>query len=210
MCGVFLQNVEGSPYRFGTHEWERAYNRPPRGPEARGLEFTISRVVEPEELQVPALPEVDIGGSDDFQVSGFFQKERDADGRSYRWTGPCAEVYLPSAKEGGTVSITASAGQRPASLPPAEVRVSLSGVPLGRFTVGPEWSVHTLALPEARGSGPPRLRLDVVDPVTGRPRTWRPANSLRGSDDTRDLGMKVDRISTDTIAASTPGGAPSP
>src|SRR5439155_13130139 len=159
VCGVFLQNVEGSPYRFGTHEWERAYNRPPRGPEARGLEFTISRVVEPEELQVPALPEVDIGGSDDFQVSGFFQKERDADGRSYRWTGPCAEVYLPSAKEGGTVSITASAGQRPASLPPAEVRVSLSGVPLGRFTDGPEWSVHTLALPEARGSGPPRLRL---------------------------------------------------
>jgi len=90
VCGVFLQNVEGSPYRFGTHEWERAYNRPPRGPEPRGLEFTISRVVQPEELQVPALPEVDIGGSDDFLVSGFFQKERDADGRTYRWTGPCA------------------------------------------------------------------------------------------------------------------------
>ena len=195
VCGVFLQNVEGSPYRFGTQEWERAYNRPPRGPEPRGLEFTISRVVEPEELQVPALPEVDIGGSDDFQVSGFFQKERDSDGRTYRWTGPCAEVYLPSAREGGVVSITASAGQRPASLPPAEVRVSLSRVPLGRFTVGPDWSVHTLALPAARGrSGPPRLRLDVVDPITGRPRTWRPANSLGGSDDTRELGMKVDRI----------------
>ena len=197
VCGVFLQDVEGSPYRFGTHEWERAYNRPPRGPEARGLEFTISRVVEPERLQVPALPEVDIGGSDDFQVSGFFQKERDSDGRTYRWTGPCAEVYLPSAKEGGTVSITASAGQRPASLPPAEVRVSLSRVPLGRFTVGSDWSVHALPLPPAGGSGPPRLRLDVVDPVTGRPRTWRPANSLPGADDTRDLGIKVDRVAVE-------------
>jgi hypothetical protein len=186
--------VAGSPYRFGTHEWQRAYDRPPRGPEPRGLEFTISRVVEPEELQVPALPEVDIGGSDDFQVSGFFQKERDADGRTYRWTGPCAEIYLPSAREGGTVSITVSAGRRPASLPPAEVRVSLSRVPLGRFAVGPDWSVHALALPTTGGSGPPRLRLDVVDPVTGRPRTWRPANSLPGSDDARELGVKVDRV----------------
>lgn len=215
VCGVFLQNVEGSPYRFGTHEWERAYNRRPQGPEARSLEFTISRVVSPEELQVPPLPEVDIGGSDDFLVSGFFQKERDADGRTYRWTGPCAEVYLPAASGGGAVSITASAGQRPATLPPTEVRVSLSRVPFGRFTLGPDWSVHTLALP-ALGGGPPRLRLDVVDPVTGRPRTWRPANSLPGSDDTRELGVKVDRIKVekqalpDRMPASVPGGAPSP
>jgi hypothetical protein len=216
VCGVFLQNVEGSPYRFGTHEWERTYNRPPRQPEPRGLEFTISRVVEPEDLQVPPLPEVDIGGSDDFQVSGFFQKERDADGRTYRWTGPCAEVYLPGASAGGTVSLTASAGQRPASLPPAEVAVSLSRVPLGTFTVGPEWSLHGFALPTDSVPGPPLLRLDVVDPVTRRPRTWRPARSLRGSDDTRDLGVKVDRIEVakrarpDRIAASTPGGASSP
>jgi hypothetical protein len=165
---------------------------------------------------VPPLPEVDIGGSDDFQVSGFFQKERDSDGRTYRWTGPCAEVYLPSAREGGTVSITASAGQRPASLPPAEVRVSLSRVPLGSFTVGPEWSIHTFALPAVSAGGPPRLRLDVVDPLTLRPRTWRPARSFPGTDDTRDLGVKVDRIEVekrarpDRIAASTPGGAPSP
>jgi hypothetical protein len=72
--------------------------------------------------------------------------------------------------------------------------VSLSRVRLGSFTVGPDWSVHTLALPEARVSGPPRLRFDVVDPATGRPGTWRPANSLPGSDDPRDLGIKVDRI----------------
>ena len=204
VCGVFLQDVAGGPYRFATHEWERAYDRAPQRPEPRGLEFTISRVVSPEELQVPALPEVDIGASDDFQVSGFFQKERDADGRTYRWTGPCAEVYLPAAKDGGRISITASAGQRPASLPPAEVRVSLSRVPVGSFTAGPEWSVHTLALPAAPG-GPPRLRLDVVDPVTGRPRTWRPARSLAGSDDVRDLGIKVDLIWVELGGAS---GAP--
>jgi hypothetical protein len=204
VCGVFLQDVAGGPYRFGTHEWERAYNRAPQGPEPRGLEFTISRVVRPEELQVPALPEVDIGASDDFLVSGFFQKERDPDGRTYRWTGPCAEVYLPAAREAGRITIVASAGQRPADLPAAEVRVSLSRVPLGRFTVGPEWSVHTLAVPPSAAEGPPLLRLDVVDPATSRPRTWRPARSLPGSDDTRDIGVKIDGIK---VAA---GGAPSP
>ena len=212
VCGVFLQNVEGSPYRFGTHEWERAYNRPPRGPEPRGLEFTISRVVQPEELQVPPLPEVDIGGSDDFLVSGFFQKERDADGRTYRWTGPCAEVYLPAAGGGGTVSITASVGQRPASLPPFVVRASLSRAPLGTFTPGPDWSVYRFVLPAVAGAAP-RLRLDVLDPVTGRPRTWRPANSLPGADDTRDLGVKVDRVVIEPHARmshSAPGGDPSP
>jgi hypothetical protein len=205
VCGVFLQDAAGSPYRFGTHEWERAYGRPPQGPEPRGLEFTISRVVPPEDLQVPALPEVDIGASDDFQVSGFFQKERDADGRTYRWTGPCAEVYLPAAKDGRRVTITASAGQRPESLPPSEVRVSLSGAPLGSFRVGPEWSAHTLDLPAAGIDSPPRLRLDVVDPVTLRPRTWRPARSLPGSDDTRDIGIKVDLIEVELGGAS---GAP--
>ncbi len=209
VCGVFLQNVEGSPYRFGTHEWERAYNRPPRGPEPRGLEFTISRVVPPQDLQVPPLPEVDIGGSDDFLVSGFFQKERDADGRTYRWTGPCAEVYLPSAGGGGpgTVAITASAGQRPPSLPPFVVRASLSRALLGTFTPGPDWSVHRFALPRETG-GAPRLRLDVLDPVTGRPRTWRPANSLPGADDTRDLGVKVDRIDVERGVPTHPPDPP--
>jgi len=208
VCGVFLQDVAGSPYRFGTHEWERAYGRPPQGPEPRALEFTISRVVDPGALQVPALPEVDIGGSDDFVVSGFFQKERDADGRTYRWTGPCAEVYLPAAREAERVFLTASAGQRPDDGPPSVVRVSLSGTPLGTFTVGHEWSVHTLDVPAA-AAGAPLLRIDVIDPVTSRPRTWRPARSLPGSDDTRDLGIKVDRIEV-RIPSSTGGGAPSP
>jgi hypothetical protein len=92
------------------------------------------------------------------------------------------------------------------------VRVSLSGRLLGRFTPGAGWSAHTLDLP-AGGDGPPRLRLDVVDPVTLRPRTWRPARSLPGSDDTRDIGVKVDRIEIErgpaNIVHSASGGTPS-
>jgi Dolichyl-phosphate-mannose-protein mannosyltransferase len=192
LCGLFVERVPSADYRFGTTEWERAFDHLPRAAEPHGLNFTLSRVVLPEELSVPPLAEVDIGGSDDFQVSGFFDKEGGAS-RTYRWTGPCASVYLPGAKPGGSLVITASSDKRPASQP-ALVRVSLSGLPLGSFLTRATWEDHTLALPTLLGSGPPVLRLEILDPVTLRPSPWRPINVLPGSSDTRDLGIVVDRI----------------
>ncbi|HVR71710.1 MAG TPA: glycosyltransferase family 39 protein [Vicinamibacteria bacterium] len=188
LCGVFLQRVEEKD--FGTHEWERAYGRPPAGRSPRSFHFTLARAVLPEELQVPALDEVDLGGSDDFLVSGFYDKEG-----GYRWTGRCGSVYLPGARGATAVDVTASLGERrPRSLPDPVVEVSLSGAPLGRFTPERRWTTHTFALPQPLPPGAPVLRLDVVDPVRGRAHTWRPANELAGSLDTRDLGVMVDRV----------------
>jgi len=182
LCGLFLERVED--LSFGTYEWERAYGRKPRGPEGRALRFRISRVVPPQDLQVPALPEVDVGGSDDFQVSGFYDKEGGGE-RTYRWTGRCASVYLPAASAGDTVTITASAGQRPTRLP-AHVEVSMGAVPLGGFDAAPGWTESTVRLPAALTPGPPVLRFDV--------KTWRPANERPGDSDVRDLGVMIDRI----------------
>lgn len=195
LCGVFLQHVQD--LEFGSAEWERPTDRPPRRAEFRALRFSISRLVPPEELQVPALPEVDLGGSDDFQVSGFFDKElaRDPSSgatRSYRWTGHCASVYLPGAQPGASVTITASRDRRPAALP-ATVRVSLSGVPLGSFEAGAAWQDFTLRLPQPLPAGPALLRFDTS--------AWRPAKLLTGSDDTRDLGIVVDRIRIGAVPA---------
>lgn len=182
LCGVFLERVQ--PYEFGTLEFERTYDRPPRRPESRALRFTVSRVVLPEHLDVPALPEVDVGGSDDFQVSGFFEKEGGGQ-HSYRWSGRCASVYLPGAAPGSELTLTAGVGKRPASSP-ATVKATLSGTPLGGFTVGSDWGEYRLRLPQPLPPGPPVLRLDVPD--------WRPANVLPGTDDLRNLGIMVDRI----------------
>jgi hypothetical protein len=181
LCGLFLERVETKD--FGTFEWY-AYDRKPGAPEFRSLHFTVSRVVPPEELRVPSLDEVDIGGSDDVQVSGFFDKEG-GEGRTFRWTGACASVYLPAARPGATLSIVASSERRPSSSP-GRVSVSVSGRPLGEFVAGPDWSEHVFALPSPLPPGPPVLRLDVP--------AWRPANVLPGSPDTRDLGVMVDRI----------------
>ncbi len=183
LCGVFLERVEDRS--FGTFEWERAYGRVPERPEFRALHFTISRVVPPEELRVPPLREVDLGGSDDFQVSGFFDKEGGGD-LTYRWTGPCASVYLPGARAGDTLLLRASAGQRPATARLAAVNASLSGTSLGAFAAGPGFAEARLRLPDPLPPGPPVLRLDVA--------AWRPANLLPDSTDTRDLGVMLDRI----------------
>jgi hypothetical protein len=202
LCGLFLQRME--EMSFGTHEWERGVGRPPRGPQFHSLRFRISRVVPPEQLQVPALPEVDIGGSDDFQVSGFFDKEGGGP-RTFRWTGACASVYLPGARPGAALRIVASGRHRPLSRP-GRVSVSLSGVPLGTFLAGDDWQEHVLALPDPLPPGPPVLRLDVP--------AWRPANVLPGSDDVRDLGIMVDRLAVEPPARGgnirvSAGGGPS-
>ncbi len=203
LCGLFLQHLE-SPVFFTT-EWY-AYNRRPDRPEIRSLQFSLSRVVPPAELKVPPLPELDIGGSragpasggtDDFQVSGFYDKEGAA-GRTYRWTGTCGSVYLPGARGKSWLSITTAAQHRP---DPAPVTVSLSGIVLGRLVAGPEWETYTFALP----SNPPDplvLRLDVP--------AWRPVNVLPGSDDPRDLGVMVDRIEVGDGEPFTDGRIPPP
>jgi len=197
LCGVFLQRVEN--HAFGSYEWERAYGHVPRRPVFQALHFTVSRVVPPEELQVPPLRELDIGGSDDFQVSGFHDKEGFG-AETYRWTGDCGSVYLPGARGGDTVIVRASSGQRPAAAGSAEVRVSLSGAPVGRFTPAAQFGEARLTLPDPLPSGPPVLRLDV--------RGWRPANQLAGSTDSRDLGIVVDSVRLE--APVRPSPAPQP
>ena len=182
LCGLFLQRVED--LSFGTFEWERAYTRKPAGPTFQALRFRISRVVPPQDLQVPALPEVDIGSSDDFQVSGFYDKEGFGE-RTYRWTGRCASVYLPALRGGDEVVITAATGLRPATLP-AHVAVSIGPARLGGFDATAAWTDQALKVPAVLPPGPPVLRLDVTP--------WRPANVLAGATDSRDLGVMVDRI----------------
>jgi hypothetical protein len=182
LCGVFLQRVE--EHGFGTREWERTYREPPGRPVDQALHYVVSRVLLPEELPVPPLAEVDVGGADDLQVSGFYGKEGGGS-LTYRWTGPCASVYLPGARPGAGVGIWAGVGQRPRSIP-AEVKASFAGASLGSFVVGAEWREHVLQLPSPLPPGTPLLRLDVT--------AWRPAHHLPGSTDTRDLGVMVDRI----------------
>ena len=133
---------------------------------------------------LPPLREIDIGGSDDLQVSGFYDKEGGGD-HTFRWTGSCASLYLPGARAGDEVTFTAATGQRPVG-GPVPVAVSMGGETVGAFPAGSEWADHTVRLPDPLPPGPPVLRLDVP--------TFRPANVGLAADDARDLGVMLDRI----------------
>ncbi len=180
LCGLFLQRSED--IGFETVEWQRGYLEPPRRPETRALYFRISRVLLPEEVNVPALDDIDVGGSDDFQVSGFFDKEGGGD-RTYRWTGRCGSVYAPGARAGARLVLTTSVGRRPDA---PTVAVSLSGVSLGSFVPGHDWGEAELRLPDPLPAGPPVLRFDV--------KAFRPRNVDERLDDARDLGVMIDRV----------------
>ena len=175
LCGIFTERVQA--FSFGTLEWDRTYDRPPTAPRFQSLHFTLSRFVSPADLNVPPLPEVDVGGSDDVSVSGFFDKEVLDNTRTYRWTGTCGSVYFPGLRPGASLLLTLSAGTRTT---PAEVRVSLSGQPLGSVVAGPGFDTFRLPLPSPLPQDPPVVRLDV--------RGWRAPH------DTRDLGVMVDRL----------------
>ena len=179
LCGLFLQHLRDVV--FGTKEWERSYVGPPTHAEPRAFRFKVARVVLPEEVRIPPLPELDVGGSDEFQISGFSGREG-AGERTYRWTGPCATLLLPTLPKARAVVFVASVGQRPT---PVRVEVSLDGMRVGSFVAGSDWTTQRLTLPSPRPATN-LLRLSVS--------TWRPENVSPGSEDGRDLGVMIDRV----------------
>jgi hypothetical protein len=191
VCGLFLERTQ--TFRFTSEEFEWTYDRVPRKAEGRAVEFVLSRVVEPEALRIPVAPEIDIGGSGDSQISGFFDAEATGN-TTYRWTGGCLDgkgnatgmIYAPAAAPGAVLRIRATSHLRPSTAKPADVAVYLGDVPVGRFTATNEWKEFDLTLPDVLPPGPPTLRLEVP--------AWRPSNTDPRSTDTRDLGVMIDWV----------------
>jgi hypothetical protein len=196
LCDLFLEPVASG--LFVSRFWEQPKNRAPEKAEDYSMSFRISRLTAPQDLNVPPLAEVDIGGSDDVQVSGFFDKEG-AEGETFRWTGACASIYVPGARAGADLVVRASAGRRPVGdvpsvadpghlvrVAPADVKVSMNGVPIGAFTAVDGLQEYRLPLPPVLPAGAPVLRFDV--------KAWRPVNVIPGSTDIRELGVMIERV----------------
>lgn len=191
VCGLFLERTQN--FRFTSSEFEWTYDRVPREPEPRVVEFFLSRVIEPETLRVTTEPVIDIGGSGDLQTSGFFEAEATGD-RTYRWTGGCLDergnatgsVYVPAASAGASLKIRATAHLRPENAKPARVRAFFDEVPVGEFTADGSWRDFEITLPDPLPRGAKILRLEVP--------AWRPTNTNPLATDSRDLGVMVDLI----------------
>lgn|GEM_PF-872071 len=191
VCGLFLERTQA--FRFASSEFEWTYDRVPKKPEPRSVEFVLSRVIEPETLRITTDPVIDIGGPGDLQTSGFFEKEATGD-LTYRWTGGCLDergnatgsIYIPAAAAGAMLRIRATAHGRPETARPPRVRVLFSEVELGDFTADGTWRDFEIALPDPLPKGSKILRLEVP--------AWRPSNTDKLATDTRDLGIMVDLV----------------
>jgi hypothetical protein len=193
-CVAFLAPVRS--YMVHTAALERAHAAMPEQTRRLDTRLTLSEARLPEELETAPLSWVDVGARDDRQVSGgFFEREHTGE-RDYRWLGRCGLVSLPAPPPGArSLVIAAAAGPRPGGGPVA-VDASLSGRPVGALAVRPEWAEYERPLPSDLPAGPLLLRLAAP--------TWRPSDAFPASDDTRDLGVMVDRIEIRSRDAARP------
>ena len=175
--------------RFQIPEYASPMNEYPRG--VRHKEFDLSVY----ELSFSPAPssgfDLDVGKADDLFVRRFFAKEANAHGVTFRWTSNVSFMsVLGTRPEQQELTITMSAGSRPAAAGPAEVQVMLNDRLLGSVTVHEPFEPYRFSIPPdtaaalAESDNGGQLRL-----VT---RTWRP--SVYGSGDSRELGVMIDRV----------------
>ena len=134
---------------------------------------------------------IDVGYLDDLNVVRFFAREV-AEGRSIRWTGRQSRVAATGLTGQETeIELVLHDGGRPKNAPPATLDVYFNETPLGRISVGFGFQSYRLAIPAsviqaaAKSDDPAQIRLISS--------TWVPSQLL-GGDDTRELGVMVDRI----------------
>ncbi len=135
---------------------------------------------------------LDVGFEDDLHVVRFGGKEA-TEGRTFRWTDDQSYVAVRglTGRE-REVAFVLSDGGRPGPAEPARVEVFLNETRLGQIDVGSGFREYTLPLASelvlrARDAGG-AAELRLVSTV------WQPSRVLAGSDDTRTLGVMVDRV----------------
>ncbi|HEX5504060.1 MAG TPA: hypothetical protein VFW96_15645 [Thermomicrobiales bacterium] len=193
-------------------QFEELTAQKPHNEQVNHLDYSVytPEPLRPGESPLGPLPyRVAAGAYDEpAQVQGFYNVERAADGRAYRWTDGNALLRVPWPGDGRplTLRLTLSGGLRPAALGPARVVVGLlpnAGAPpseervLTTLTLGADFATYTIAIPA--GALPPTpdgtavLHLGVTAPP-GRPgSTWRPADwpAVAGATyDARDLHVR--------------------
>ncbi len=190
LSGLFTRHVKD--FAFKTEKFQYAYTSPPAGAEPFHLSFTLSKAVDLDDLaeRVPALPFLDVGGSDDLQVSWFHEKELDEEGTSYRWSQRISSIFLPAIGRDSKHIAIRLAGPKEEDGPNHSVEVRLGEDLLGTITPSRRFETHLFPVPEALA-----MRENVTYSILSlRTETWRPSNWLSGSTDIRDLGIRVDSI----------------
>jgi hypothetical protein len=190
LSGLFTRHVKD--FELATEKFEYSYDRRPKGPEPLSLRFTLSKAVDLEDLakRVPRLSFLDVGGSDDLQVSWFHEKELEEDGTSFRWSQRTSSVFLPSVGGGTSTLALRLAGPKESEAPLHPIEAALDGRPIGTITPTRTFETYRLPIPPEIGD----RRESSYSILTLSTKTWRPSNEIPEASDIRDLGFRLDAI----------------
>ena len=176
--------------RFFVPEYERSYPAVPAEVRLKQYDFGIYELA-PRVAMLDGL-DLDVGEADDLHVARFHGKEVGSGELSFRWSTGASFVFIPEVgRHVQTVTLWLSAGGRPASLPPPTVSVFLASRQLGTATVTDGFRPYEFAIGEDHAAE--ILASDEVIEVRITSTTWTPSEAL-GGDDTRELGVMVDRL----------------
>ncbi len=208
--GYDLKPIE--EWTYTTQELEQLYYQKPlniaTGSLHYGLYQILPRTVTPT-LQLPL--NIDMGGDFDYPytVSGWFDKEQDTNGATYRWTGPDATLRLPAPTTPTTLTIT----MRVSAGPPQRCSTGANRTApdqVGLYNGNTPVMLANLPLtcqpPTSDGKPQPgiftevRGQISVTTPpadgwlyLTLNATAWQPATDTPGAD-ARRLGVQVDSI----------------
>ena len=180
--------------RFQVPEFESAYHAFPTEVRQKTFEFGVYELLP--RLGSSMGFDLDVGAGDDLYVREFYAKET-VTGRNetFRWSGEVSSILLPTVdRENRSLTLWLNAGGRPENAEPARVEVYLNESYLGAATPTNEFVPFVFQIP-----------LDVVSQIEAGEdaallqlggTTWNPSAAL-GGDDTRELGVMVDRITLD-------------
>ncbi len=176
--------------RFQVPEYASLLNAYPTFARRKEFEYGIYEFTAAEPIEGTGF-DLDVGFRDDLHVLRFHAKEQ-TEGRTFRWTRARSYVSIMAIHpDSRAVTIWMSNGGRPATVPPADVAVSLYGEALGTLRVANGFAPYSLPIPpdlarRAAASGQP-VELTLVSTV------WNPLKAL-GTGDDRELGVMVDRL----------------
>jgi hypothetical protein len=177
--------------RFQIPEYDAPQDAYPRFVRHKEFDYGLYEITAPAAEDANKPFDLDVGVRDDLYVLRFHAKEQ-TEGRTFRWSRNSSYITLTNLHAGNhEVVLWLSDGGRPPAAGRAEVTVRLDNEVLGTVQVDTGFKPYSLAIPAdlaqtiaARG-GSAELRLSTP--------TWVPAQVL-GTDDSRDLGVMVDRV----------------
>jgi hypothetical protein len=201
--------VSVGEFAFQVPELEFAYDYMPRNVYTVSLPMGIYELQPESSVKVTYPLEIDVGGFDyHFLVDDFFDKETDAQGTTFRWTGKTPEEFertgggaaaclrIPwsasAVEKGATISMRLS-GWRPEGIEPAVVTVSLGDTVLNKFTLSRHFETYTVTVPPGTLAGAETVLLQLES------NGWIPAKVGAGSDK-RILGVQVDWVKVEVEA----------